>query len=222
MPVERRGRSRPLGLGQRETGGTHGLDGRRQPSLGWHEPDESRGSRPDQWETRDEIPGPTRQFPGPTRPGLSDLRTIRYPVMRSQDHWSAVPRFEPRASACQSEILISPLKSALSDGCGLPQHQTSAAHQTWDARPMLGSRVVFKGSLPKAPRPDSGSRCAGRFLHIALRHHEVHAAFGNSSSTTCPLFIARLPPPEAFSVGPVCHLPLGLAGPLYPARPPGQ
>jgi hypothetical protein len=29
---------------------------RRQPSLGWHEPDESRGSRPDLWEARGEIP----------------------------------------------------------------------------------------------------------------------------------------------------------------------
>src|SRR5215469_5666718 len=32
------------------------LDGRRQPSLGWHEPDESRGLRPDLWEARGEIP----------------------------------------------------------------------------------------------------------------------------------------------------------------------
>src|ERR1700751_3816066 len=44
------------GWSQRITGGTPCLDGRRQPSLGWHEPDESRGSRPDLWEARGEIP----------------------------------------------------------------------------------------------------------------------------------------------------------------------
>src|SRR5215470_14120965 len=40
----------------RRTGGTPCLDGRRQPSLGWHEPDEARVSRPDLWEARGEIP----------------------------------------------------------------------------------------------------------------------------------------------------------------------
>jgi hypothetical protein len=33
-----------------------GSGGRRRPSLGWHEPDESRGSRPDLWEARGAIP----------------------------------------------------------------------------------------------------------------------------------------------------------------------
>src|SRR5215472_15941706 len=33
-----------------------GSGGRRQPSFGWHEPDESRGSRPDLWEARGAIP----------------------------------------------------------------------------------------------------------------------------------------------------------------------
>jgi hypothetical protein len=39
-----------------ETGGTPCSGGRRQPSLGGHEPDESRGSCPDLWEARGAIP----------------------------------------------------------------------------------------------------------------------------------------------------------------------
>jgi hypothetical protein len=38
------------------TGGTPGSGGRRRPSSGWHEPDESRGSCPDLWEARGAIP----------------------------------------------------------------------------------------------------------------------------------------------------------------------
>jgi len=39
-----------------KTGGTPCSGGRRQPSLGGHEPDESRGSCPDLWEARGAIP----------------------------------------------------------------------------------------------------------------------------------------------------------------------
>ena len=48
-------------------------DGRRQPSLGWHEPDESRGSRPDLWEARGEIP---RAYPATgnrTKPNRTEV-----------------------------------------------------------------------------------------------------------------------------------------------------
>ncbi len=50
-----------------------GSGGRRQPSLGWHEPDESRGSRPDLWEARGEIP---RAYPATgnrTRPNRTEV-----------------------------------------------------------------------------------------------------------------------------------------------------
>src|SRR5215469_15220790 len=44
------------GRRQRATGGTPCLGGSRQASSGWHEPDESRGSRPDLWGTRGVTP----------------------------------------------------------------------------------------------------------------------------------------------------------------------
>jgi hypothetical protein len=79
-----------------------------------------------------------------------------------------------RAGACQSEILISPAKECFIRRMWLPRHRTSEPHLT------LPSLVGFKGSLPKGPHQGSGSRCAARFLHIAHRHHEGYAVFGNS------------------------------------------
>jgi hypothetical protein len=50
-----------------------GSGGRRRPSLGWHEPDESRGSRPDLWEARGAIP---RAYPATgnrTKPNRTEV-----------------------------------------------------------------------------------------------------------------------------------------------------
>src|SRR5215469_17364085 len=69
------GTKRLLWPSPRETGGTACLDGWRQPSFGWHEPDEARGSRPDLWQARGEIPGPTRQQE--TEPSPTGLRRRR-------------------------------------------------------------------------------------------------------------------------------------------------
>src|SRR5215472_9054254 len=52
FPWSEGGRSPTSGWSQRATGGTPCLGGSRQASSGWHEPDESRDSRPDLWGTR--------------------------------------------------------------------------------------------------------------------------------------------------------------------------
>jgi hypothetical protein len=55
-PWSKGSRSPTSGWSQRATGGTPCLDGSRQASSAWHEPDDSRGSRPDLWAARGETP----------------------------------------------------------------------------------------------------------------------------------------------------------------------
>jgi len=81
--ARKRGNSRGVkGAGHPRRNGVNGTPeellgsgGRRQPSLGWHEPDESRGSRPDLWEARGAIP---RAYPATgnrTKPNRTEATT---------------------------------------------------------------------------------------------------------------------------------------------------
>ena len=56
MPVEQRGQVTLVGMESTGNRRNSWSGGRRQASSGWHEPDESRGSRPDLWAARGEIP----------------------------------------------------------------------------------------------------------------------------------------------------------------------
>jgi len=55
MPVEQREQVTHITWSQRATGGTPGW-WKAAAFTGWHEPDESRDSRPDPWGARGEIP----------------------------------------------------------------------------------------------------------------------------------------------------------------------
>jgi hypothetical protein len=70
MPVERRGQVTQVGM--ESTGNRRNSWSWRKAAafFGWHEPDESRGSRPDLWEARGEIP---RAYPALGKRGYGGI-----------------------------------------------------------------------------------------------------------------------------------------------------
>jgi len=83
-----------------KTGGTPCSAGRRQPSLGGHEPDESRGSCPDLWEARGAIP---RAYPATgnrVTSNRTEATTRKLPQQPPGDY-----------SHCACSRLYSPLRS---------------------------------------------------------------------------------------------------------------
>src|SRR5215472_235357 len=110
FPWSQGGRSPSSGWSQRATGGTPCLGGSRQASSGWHEPDESRDSRPDLWGTRGANPrvypamAPAPMKPIPER--MSSGRRIRSFMTKESDGASQRQQkinLQHRDTSCKAE-----------------------------------------------------------------------------------------------------------------------
>jgi hypothetical protein len=89
------------GWSQRVTGGTPCLGRSRRASLGWHEPDESRDSRPDLWGPRGAIPRgypaameTAASFEARSAPSLYPTNPKKHPILAAQfsnSRWTGFP-----------------------------------------------------------------------------------------------------------------------------------